>query len=157
MNFSCIALALIASLERFFQHIESYAFIDEVSDITGLLLSGNPLNFRGHVLRNARVVGATGYTNYGRMFSEFNQRFNQRINRKTTVLIFGDARNNWQENEKGALAEIKKQAKKVYWFNPESRSLWSSGDSIIHDYAPYCDRVYECPSLLMLEKALGQI
>lgn len=157
MNFSCIALALIASLERFFQHIESYAFIDEVSDITGLLLSGNPLNFRGHVLRNARVVGATGYTNYGRMFAEFNQHMSQRINRKTTVLLFGDARNNWQENEKWALAEIKKQAKKVYWFNPEPPSLWSSGDSIIHDYAPYCDTVFACPTLLELEKALGKI
>lgn len=157
MNFSCIALALIASLERFFQHIESYAFIDEVSDITGLLLSGNPLNFRGHVLRHARVVGATGYTNYGRMLAEFNQRFRQRVNRKTTVLIFGDARNNWQENEKGALQEIKKQAKKVCWFNPEPKSLWSSGDSIIHDYAPYCDTVFACPTLLELEKALGKV
>lgn len=157
MNFSCISLALIASLERFFQHIESYAFIDEVSDITGLLLSGNPLNFRGHVLRNAKVVGATGYTNYGHTLEKFHQRFRHRINRKTSVLIFGDARNNWQETEKWVLKEIKSQAKKVYWFNPEPRSLWSSGDSIIFDYAPYCDAVFACPTLLELEKSLGQI
>lgn len=157
MNFSCISLALIASLERFFQHIESYAFIDEISDITGLLLSGNPLNFRGHVLRNAKVVGATGYTNYGHALAKFHQRHRHRINRKTSVLIFGDARNNWQENEKWVLEEIKKQAKKVYWFNPEPQSLWGSGDSLIQDYAPYCDAVFACPNLLELEKSLGQI
>lgn len=157
MNFSCISLALIASLERFFQHIESYAFIDEVSDITGLLLAGNPLNFRGHVLRNANVMGATGYTNYGHMLEKFHQRYRHRITRKTSVLIFGDARNNWQETEKWALEEIKKQAKKVYWFNPEPRLLWSSGDSIINEYAPFCDAVFACPTLLELEKSLGKI
>jgi len=157
MNFSCISLALIASLERFFQNIESYAFIDEVSDITGLLLSGNPLNFRGYVLRNAKVIGATGYTNYGRTLEEFHKRFRQRINRKTTVLIFGDARNNWQENGKWVLKEIQNQAKKVYWFNPEPISQWGVGDSIIFDYEPYCDKVFACPTILDLEKSLGQI
>ncbi len=157
MNFSCISLALIASLERFFQYIESYAFIDEVSDITGLLLSGNPLNFRGHVLRNARVVGVTGYTNYGRTLEQFHQRFRHRITRKTSVLIFGDARNNWQENGKWVLAEIKSQAKKVYWFNPEPVSQWNTGDSIINDYMPYCDKVFACPNLVELEKSLAKI
>ncbi len=157
MNFSCIALALIASLERFFQHIESYAFIDEVADITGLLLAGNPLNFRGHVLRNAKVVGATGYTNYGHMLENFHERYRHHLTRKTSVLIFGDARNNWQEAEKWALEEIKKRAKKVYWFNPEPRSLWGAGDSIIYDYAPVCDAVFACPTLQDLEKYLSQI
>ncbi|MEQ8201606.1 MAG: VWA domain-containing protein [Syntrophomonadaceae bacterium] len=157
MNFSCIALALIASLERFFQHIESYAFIDEIADITGLLLSGNPLNFRAHVLRNARVVGVTGYTNYGHTLEEFRQRYRQRINRKTSVLIFGDARNNWQEHGQAVLKEIRGQAKKVYWFNPEPRPLWNTGDSIIYDYAPYCDKVFACPTLGELEKSLAQI
>lgn len=157
MNFSCIALALIASLERFFQHIESYAFIDEVSDITGLLLSGNPFNFRAHVLRNAQVVGVTGYTNYGHTLEEFHKRFRHRINRKTSVLIFGDARNNWQEHGKWALKDIKSQAKKVYWFNPEPMSRWNTGDSIINDYVPYCDRVFACPNLAELEKSLAKI
>lgn len=157
MNFSCISLALIASLERFFQHIESYAFIDEVSDITRLLLDGNPLNFRAHVLRNAKVVGVSGYTNYGRTLEEFHKRFRHRINRKTSVLIFGDARNNSQEHGKWVLKEIKDQARKVYWFNPEDVSLWNSGDSIINDYAPYCDGVFACPNLLELEKSLAKI
>lgn len=143
MNFSCIAMALNASLKMFFQHIESYAFIDEVSDITGLLLSGNPLNFRGHVLRNARVVGATGYTNYGRMFDKFNQHYRPRINRKTTVLIFGDARNNWQEHENGALTEIKKQAKKC------TGSIPNPGH--------YGVRGTASSMTTMLEKALGKI
>jgi len=157
MNFSCISLALVASLERFFQHIESYAFIDEVADITGLLLAGNPLNFRGHVLRNAKVVGATGYTNYGHTLASFHQRYRHRITRKTSVLIFGDARNNWQNHEKWVLEEIRNQAKKVYWFNPEAEASWGSGDSIIKEYAPYCDKVFPCPNLLELEKSLGQI
>lgn len=157
MNFSCISLALIASLERFFQHIESYAFIDEISDITGLLLSGNPLNFRAHVLRNARVVGASGYTNYGHSLRQFTRRHLSRVTRKTTVLVFGDARNNWQASDSEALRDIRRQARRVLWFNPEPRSLWGSGDSIIADYAPHCDAVFACPNLAELERALARL
>lgn len=157
MNFSCLSLALIASLEIFFRQINSFAFIDEVDNITKSLSAGNPLNLRDYVLRNSQVVGTSGYTNYGYTFKTFMHRYSHYLTRKTTVLIFGDARNNWLEEEKWALAAIHNKVKKVYWFNPEPTALWGSGDSIIYRYQKYCDQTFSCSTVLDLEKALGQI
>ncbi|KUG04942.1 carbon monoxide oxidation accessory protein coxe [hydrocarbon metagenome] len=157
MTFSCFALALIASLERFFRKIDSFAFIDDIDEITGLLFSGNPLDLRTHVLKNASVVGASGYSDYGVSFKTFHQRYRHYLSHKTSVLIFGDARNNWFNDESWVLQEIKKNVRKVYWFNPEPENSWGMGDSRIYEYQKYCTEVFECSTLLKLEKAISQL
>jgi uncharacterized protein with von Willebrand factor type A (vWA) domain len=157
MTFSCFSLALIASLERFFRKIDSFAFIDEIDEVSKLLLSGNPLDLRKHVLRHARVVGASGYTDYGVSFKAFHQRYRSYLSHKTTVLVFGDARNNWFNDESWVLQEMKKNVRKIYWFNPEPRRNWGLGDSRIFEYQKYCTQVFECSTLMQLEKAISQL
>ena len=157
MNFSCFSLALVASLEKFFRQIHSFAFIDEVDDITGLLLRGDPLNLRRHVLEKSKVVGQRGYTNYGYSLRAFYERHRQYLTPKTTILIFGDGRNNWFEVEAGVLKEMRRQVKKIYWFNPEAEMLWGSGDSVMQVYAEVCDKAFACTNILELEQALSQI
>lgn len=157
MNFSCFSLALIAALEKFFREIHSFAFIDDIDNISGLLFSGNPLDLRTHVLKRAKVVGVSGYTDYGTALKNFRERHRSLLTHKTSVLIFGDARNNWFADETWVLQEMKKQVKKIYWFNPEPRQYWGQGDSRIYEYGKYCDQVFCCSSLLELEKALGQL
>ncbi len=157
MTFSCFALALIASLERFFREMDSFAFIDDIDEITGLLFAGNPLDLRTHVLKNARVVGASGYTDYGVSLKAFHQRYRHHLSPKTSVLIFGDARNNWFNDESWVLQEMKKNVRKIYWFNPEPKRNWGMGDSRIHEYQQYCTQVFECSTLLKLEQAISQL
>ncbi|NSW83479.1 MAG: VWA domain-containing protein [Syntrophothermus sp.] len=155
MNFSCFALALLASMQRFFREFRSFAFIEDMAEVTALLASGDPLELRNKVLKRHRtILGARGYTNYGASLKRFVQQHGQVLSHKTTVLIFGDARNNWFADETWALAEIKEKARKVYWFNPEPKRMWGRGDSRMLEYAPHCDRVFSCPSLSELEKAL---
>lgn len=157
MTFSCFALALIASLERFFRKIDSFAFIDDIDEITGLLFAGNPLDLRTHVLKNANVVGASGYSDYGVSLKTFQERYRHHLSHKTSVLIFGDARNNWFADESWVLQEMKKNVKKIYWFNPEPEKNWGMGDSRIYEYKKYCTEVFECSTLLKLEKAISQL
>jgi hypothetical protein len=45
----------------------------------------------------------------------------------------------------------------LYWLNPEPRSYWGSGDSVIGEYAPHCDGVFECRNLRQLEQFVGQL
>jgi len=158
MTFSCFALALLASMQRFFRQLRTFAFIEEVDEITHLLRAGDPLTLRTSVLKNARrVMGARGYTNYGATFKGFIERYGNILSHKTSVLIFGDARNNWFNDETWALEEIKKKAKKVYWFNPEPEISWSSGDSRMLEYIRHCHKYFSCPSLSELERAIGQL
>ncbi len=40
----------------------------------------------------------------------------------------------------------------MYWLNPEQRGYWDTGDSVIADYAPHCDGVFECRNLRQLQQ-----
>jgi uncharacterized protein with von Willebrand factor type A (vWA) domain len=40
----------------------------------------------------------------------------------------------------------------VFWLNPEPRSYWDTGDSIISEYATHCDGTFECRNLKQLER-----
>ena len=93
-----------------------------------------------------------GHSDYGHAFEVFWQRYGRDIGPKTTVMILGDARNNYHASQSWVVREIRRKARHVYWLNPEPRSYWNTGDSIVGDYAKYCDGVYECRNLRQLER-----
>jgi hypothetical protein len=39
----------------------------------------------------------------------------------------------------------------VYWLNPEPTRFWDTGDSVMREYAPSCDGVFEVRTLRQLE------
>ncbi len=45
----------------------------------------------------------------------------------------------------------------MYWLNPEPRSYWNTGDSVVGQYGQYCDGVFECRNLRQLQQFVGQI
>jgi uncharacterized protein with von Willebrand factor type A (vWA) domain len=49
------------------------------------------------------------------------------------------------------LKEMRHRARHVYWLNPEPRSYWDTGDSIVGEYGIHCDGVFECRNLRQLE------
>ena len=57
----------------------------------------------------------------------------------------------------GIIKEIQRKARRVYWLNPEPRGYWDTGDSILAEYATYCDGVYECRNLRQLERFVTTI
>ena len=75
----------------------------------------------------------------------------RQITARTDVLVLGDARNNYHASRADLFAEIARRSRHLYWLNPEPRAYWGSGDSIIEEYRPYCDEVFECRNLRQLE------
>jgi len=49
------------------------------------------------------------------------------------------------------LKEMQHRARHVYWLNPEPRSSWDTGDSIVGEYATHTDGTFECRNLRQLE------
>ncbi len=72
------------------------------------------------------------------------------MNKRTTVIILGDARNNYNLPHEWVLKEVQQRAKQVIWLNPENRMTWGFGDSEMDRYAPYCTFVEECRNLNQL-------
>jgi uncharacterized protein with von Willebrand factor type A (vWA) domain len=45
----------------------------------------------------------------------------------------------------------------VYWLNPEPRSYWNTGDSIVGEYGNFTDGTYECRNLRQLESFVEKL
>ena len=105
----------------------------------------------------ADVIWVDGHSDYGHAFETFWDRWGREVNPKTTVLLLGDARNNYHASQAWVLAEMAKKARHVYWLNPEPRSYWDTGDSIVSQYATHCDGAYECRNLKQLERFVEQL
>ena len=92
-----------------------------------------------------------GHSDYGHAFEVFWERYGKDIGPKSTVLLLGDARNNYHASQAWVVKEIAQKARHVYWLNPEPRSYWNTGDSIVGEYGTHTDGVYECRNLRQLE------
>ena len=101
--------------------------------------------------QQADVVWVDGHSDYGHAFEVFWDRFGREVGPKTTVIILGDARNNYHASQSWVIKEMRHKARHVYWLNPEPKSYWNTGDSIVGEYATHTDGVYECRNLRQLE------
>ena len=79
------------------------------------------------------------------------------LSKKTTVVILGDARNNFGDPKTEILREIFNRSKRVIWLNPEPQHSWGTGDSEMRKYSVYSHQVNECNSLLHLERIVNQL
>ena len=87
----------------------------------------------------------------------FHRDYLSSINKRTTVIVLGDARNNYNLPHEWVLRDVQQRAKQVIWLNPESRLTWGFGDSEMDRYAPYCDLVEECRNLNQLYRVIDKL
>ncbi|RLA41664.1 MAG: hypothetical protein DRQ64_01690, partial [Gammaproteobacteria bacterium] len=79
------------------------------------------------------------------------------IDNKTTVLILGDARNNFLAPRTEVMQTLHLRAKRVIWLNPEPTTFWNAGDSVMYKYKPYCHMAKTCNTLDHLERMLDDL
>ena len=91
-------------------------------------------------------------TDYAGMFEDFMAAAGNEINRRSTVIFLGDARNNDMPARQELLRDISNRAGAVFWLNPENRNRWGSGDSVMPAYQPYCRQAASCATLAQLER-----
>ena len=96
------------------------------------------------------IADVSGYTDYGRVWTEFSQLAAGELTHRTTLIVLGDARTNGRDPYPEAFGAIAARAGRTFWLNPEPRLYWNYGDSVIDQYAPYC-RAFECSTTAQLE------
>jgi uncharacterized protein with von Willebrand factor type A (vWA) domain len=150
--FARFTLHLVYALGAQFSKVRSFVFIDGVDEVTRFFDGVEDIAEAVHrVNTEADVVWVDGHSDYGHVFETFWSRWGREIGPKTTVIVLGDARNNYHASNSWVLKEMRHRARHVYWLNPEPRAYWDTGDSIIGDYADQTDGVFECRNLRQLE------
>ncbi|MFP5486832.1 MAG: vWA domain-containing protein [Acidimicrobiia bacterium] len=150
--FARFTLMLVYAIQGQFSKVRSFVFIDGLDEVTDFFKGTEDIQEAIHrVNTEADVVWVDGHSDYGHAFEVFWERYGKDIGPKTTVLLLGDARNNYHASQSWVVREMRHKARHVYWLNPEPRSYWHTGDSIVGDYGNFADGVYECRNLRQLE------
>jgi uncharacterized protein with von Willebrand factor type A (vWA) domain len=157
-SFARFTLHLVHAISSQFSKVRSFVFVDGLDEVTHLFEGvEDPADAVAKINAEADVIAFDGHSDYGRALMVFHDRYARSLTKRSTVLILGDARNNYHQAHAEVLADLHVRAKAVYWLNPEPMSYWNSGDSVVSQYAPYCDRVIECRTLRQLEAFVGEL
>ncbi len=157
-SFARFTLHLVYAISSQFSKVRSFVFVDGLDEVSQLFEGvDDPAEAVARINAEADVIAFDGHSDYGRAFLTFHERFADQLTKRSTILILGDARNNYHQAHVEVIADLKYRSKAVYWLNPEPTSYWNSGDSIVRQYAPYCERVVECRTLRQLEAFVGEL
>ena len=150
--FSRFTLHLVYALQNQFSKVRSFVFIDGIDEVTRMFQDEEDINNAVHrVNTEADVVWVDGHSDYGHAFGVFWEKFGHEISSKSTVMFLGDARNNYHATNAWVVKETAKKARSTFWLNPEPKSYWDTGDSVISEYSTHTDGVFECRNLRQLE------
>ncbi len=152
-TFSRFTLQFTHAMSTHFSKLRTFAFVDTIDEVTDFF--GPGVDFGSAVTRittEAEVVWLDGHSDYGNSLETFYTRYGSQLNPRTTVIITGDARNNYRPPRDGVLAEVARQSRALVWLNPEPTAYWDTGDSAMSHYARHCTSVHEVRTLRQLEE-----
>ncbi len=155
-NVSRFMLQFVYSLQDLYSRVRSFIFVSELGEVTQLFEEQDITAAIEQALSGS-LINVFAHSDFGRAFRSFHREFLSAVNKKTTVIILGDARNNYNLPHEWVLKEIRQRAKQVFWLNPENRLTWGFGDSEMDRYIPHCDVVEECRNLNQLYRVIDRM
>lgn len=143
-----LTYAIAAELSK----VRVFGFIDGLDEVTEYF--GTDVDFADGLItmsREADLVRRDGHSDYGQSFEDMWENYAEAITPRTSVIITGDARNNYRSPGVDYLDRIVERSRATFWLNPEPRRYWDTGDSIMSMYADRCDIVEQVRTLRQLE------
>jgi hypothetical protein len=141
---STFFLSVLHALHDAFRKLRSFVFIERISEVTEVFERERDFRAASEaVSKDAGVADISGYTDYGRVWTEFLALIEDELHPRATVIVLGDARTNGRPPREDVFAAITSRAGRTFWLNPEPRLYWNYGDSVIAAYEQYCT-AFEC-------------
>jgi hypothetical protein len=157
-SFARFTLHLVHAISSQFSKVRSFVFIDGIDEVSRFFEGvDDPAEAVHRINTEADVIWVDGHSDYGHALTVFWERWGEEITPRTSVLLLGDARNNYHASQAWVVKELQGRARHVFWLNPEPRAYWNSGDSIVGEYANHCEDVVECRTLRQLEQFVGEL
>jgi len=156
-DFVRFMLLFFYNLNEAVVRIRSYIFCSNLVDVTHVF-EEHPVEEA--LVRLQRGVGLGirfGGTDYGQALRDFKENWMDRVTNRTTVIILGDARNNFGDPEMGILRLLQERSKRIIWLNPEPPTFWGTGDSEMKRYMAYCTLSRECSTVNHLQRVVDYL
>ncbi len=139
-NLARFWLQLVYELQSLFSRVRTFAFVADLVEVTQLLeeqgLAGGV-----EALFGGELIDVDENFDFGQAAELLRTGFLDAINRRTTVVVLGDGRNNGRPPNVAALEEVARLARRVLWLTPEPRWGWGLGSCDMARYEPICDAV----------------
>jgi uncharacterized protein with von Willebrand factor type A (vWA) domain len=155
-NVSRFMLQFVYSLQDLYSRVRSFIFVSEIGEVTRLF-EEQDINEAIEEALTGGIINVFAHSDFGRAFRSFHRDYLGAVNNKTTVIVLGDARNNYNLPHEWVLKDVGQRAKQLIWLNPENRLTWGFGDSEMDRYLPYCDIVEECRNLNQLYRVIDHL
>ena len=155
-QYSRFMLLLTYTLQSLFSKVRTFAFISNIVEITPLFMEMNPERAMNSIFDDTNFTYGWG-SNYGKCFEQFTGEYSSSLTRRTTVLVLGDGRNNYQNPGLDAFMTMKERSRNILWLNPDKKHLWNWADSIAYIYNEYCDEMREVNNFLDLSEFIDKL
>ena len=152
-NVSRFFLMFLHSLTEVLPNVRTFAFSNKAGEVTDLFENKDIEVAAAETL----LLNGGGSTDYGQAFVDLEGLLENNIDRKTTVIILGDARSNYGDPRCDVLKTIQEKSKRIIFLNPEPKSVWGTGDSEMLRFVPYCSKSKVCSSLFDLERVVDDM
>ncbi|HEY3209828.1 MAG TPA: VWA domain-containing protein [Actinomycetota bacterium] len=150
-EFARFTMSLLYAMKEEFSRIRLFAFVDGIDEVTDRFDASTDWLAPRNLLYHTGVISGDGHSDYGNVFRRFWHHYGYAdLDSRATVIITGDARNNYRPSGSDTLRSINERARKVFWLNPEPRRDWNTTDSIVDAYALSCHGVFEARNLRQL-------
>lgn len=144
-------LMLLYSLEEVLPNVRAFAFSSDLGEVTDLFQRED---IDDAIALTLKDFGG-GSTDYGQAFEDFERLAGRDLDHRSTLIILGDARNNYGQAQTELLRGFRDRSKRVIWLNPEPERAWGSGDSEMRRYQAHVHQANVCNSLQHLERVVS--
>ena len=146
-------LMFLYSLDEVMPKTRSFVFSNRAGEISDMMKQGD----MDEVMEQALRQFGGGSTDYGMSLMDLAEATLDDIDKKTTVMVLGDARSNYGDPGHLVLKEMHERAARVIWLNPEPESTWGTGDSEMKRLGAYCTHTKVCNSVKHVERVLDDL
>ena len=155
--YSLFGLTLLFGVVQRFRSVKAFVFIDGLTEVTKDLQKMKINNIKDILNNWNSYVKADGHSDYQRSFDELLH--NKKIinSSMNSLLVIGDARNNYRSISEDTIHKLSKTFDSIYWMNPERKQYWNTGDSRFMDFQNIIEHYSEVRTFTQLKEFTKKI
>ena len=150
-----LMLGMLYAIQDQISKTHAFAFVDHLEYISPDFDHRQPGQSIAEIMQ--RLPSGYYNTNLGASLKQFTRDYQALLDPHTTLLMVGDARNNYNDPQLEIFRALARRCRSAIWLNPEPTALWGTGDSDMLKYAPFCQRIFQVGNLEQLAAAFDQL